>query len=48
MKITKSEYKKAKAIVLKTKNDSISFLQRNLGIGYERARVLMQMIKDEQ
>jgi len=30
-------YKKAKAIVLKDKNCSISYLQRNLEIGYNRA-----------
>lgn len=38
-------YKKAKTIVLKEKNYSISYLQRNLEIGYNRAREIIELMK---
>lgn len=38
-------YKKAKKIVKITNNYSISYLQRKLGVGYNRAFSLMKKIK---
>ena len=38
-------YKKAKKIVIENNNASISFVQRKLMIGYERARVLIQELE---
>ncbi len=38
-------YQQAKVIVLKDKNCSISYLQRNLEIGYTRARVIVELLE---
>lgn len=48
MKIDKKLLKKARQIVSKHNNYSISFLQRNLEVGYNRAAILMEIIKKEQ
>jgi len=45
MKIDKQLLKQAKQVVLKTNNYSIMHLQRNLQIGYNRAAVVMEIIK---
>ncbi len=45
MTINKQEIKKAKKIVLSNNNFSISFLQRTLQVGYNRAAVVMDIIK---
>ena len=45
MEINKEQLKQARQIVLKYNNYSIAFLQRTLGIGYNRAGVLMEQIK---
>ena len=44
-------YKKAKAIFLKDKNCSISYLQRNLEIGYnraKRAKIIIELLEAEK
>jgi len=41
-------YKKTKAIVLQDKNCSISYLQRNLQIGYNRARIIVDLLESEK
>ena len=41
-------YKKAKAIFLKDKNCSISYLQRNLEIGYNRAKIIIELLEAEK
>lgn len=41
----KNLFKEAKHIVITTDNYSISFLQRTLGIGYNRAAELMKVIR---
>ncbi|SFZ98615.1 hypothetical protein MNB_SV-5-247 [hydrothermal vent metagenome] len=41
-------YKKAKALVLKDKNFSPSYVQRKLEIGYNRAVKIVEHIKNEQ
>jgi len=41
-------YKKAKAIVLQDENCSISYLQRNLQIGYNRARIIVDLLESEK
>jgi len=38
-------YKKAKEIVLQDKNCSISYIQRNLEIGYNRARKIVELLE---
>jgi len=38
-------YEKAKVIVLKDKNTSISYLQRTMGIGYNRAGNIMDQLE---
>ena len=48
MQIDKQLLKQAKQIVSKTNNYSISHLQRNLQIGYDRATVIMQIIQNSQ
>ena len=48
MNIDKKLLKKARQILEKHNNYSISFLQRNLEVGYNRAAVLMEIIKKEQ
>ncbi len=48
MTIDNKILKKSKQIVLKHNNYSISFLQRKLEVGYNRAAVLMEIIKKEQ
>jgi len=40
-------YKKAKVIVLQDKNCSISYLQRNLEIGYNRAGKIVELLEAE-
>lgn len=45
MKIDKKLYDKSKVIVFRTKNYSISHLQRHLGVGYGTAVVLMELVK---
>lgn len=40
-------YKKIKALVLKDKNLSPSYVQRKLGIGYTRAVEIIEYIKNE-
>ncbi len=47
MVIDKKLLKKARQIVSKHNNYSISFLQRNLEVGYNRAATLMYIIKKE-
>ena len=44
MEINKQQLKQARQIVLKHNNYSISFLQRTLGIGYNRAAVMMEHV----
>jgi len=41
-------YKKAKVIVLEDENCSISYLQRNLEIGYNRARAIIELLELEK
>lgn len=41
----KNLFKEAKHIVVTTDNYSISFLQRTLGIGYNRAADLMKIVR---
>ena len=41
-------YKKAKVIVLQDENCSISYLQRNLEIGYNRARIIVELLESEK
>ena len=41
-------YSRAKKIVKKSNNYSITHLQRRLGNGYECARVIIKMIEDEE
>ena len=41
-------YKKAKVIVLQDENCSISYLQRNLEIGYNRARIIIELLELEK
>ncbi len=41
----KNLFKEARHIVITTDNYSISFLQRTLGIGYNRAADLMKVIR---
>jgi len=41
-------YKKAKVIVLEDENCSISYLQRNLEIGYNRARIIIELLELEK
>lgn len=40
-------YKKAKLIVLEDKNCSISYLQRTLEIGYNRASIIVGLLESE-
>ena len=39
-------YKKAKTIVLQDNNSSISYLQRKLEIGYNRARLIIELLEE--
>ncbi len=41
----KNLFKEARHIVISTNNFSISFLQRTLGIGYNRASDLMKIVR---
>jgi len=41
-------YKKAKVIVLEDENYSISYLQKNLEIGYNRARIVVELLESEK
>jgi len=41
-------YKKAKVIVLQDDNCSISYLQRNLEIGYNRASMIVELLESEK
>jgi len=41
-------YKKAKVIVLQDENCSISYLQRNLVIGSNRARMIIELLESEK
>ncbi len=45
MEASKQQLKQARQIVLKHNNYSIAFLQRTLGVGYNRAGVLMEQIQ---
>lgn len=47
MKINSNEIKSAKRIVQTTQNNSISFLQRKMGVSYEKARRLMGIVEKE-
>jgi len=38
-------YKKAKVIILQDKKCSIPYLQRNLEIGYDRARIIIELLE---
>jgi len=40
-------YIKAKSIVQNDKNCSISYIQRKLEIGYNRAGIIMQLLEDD-
>ena len=41
-------YQKAKKIVLKENNASISFLQRKLMVGYNTAKIIIKQFEDDK
>ena len=47
MKIDYNEIKSAMQIVQTTQNRSISHLQRQMGVSYEKARRLMEIVEKE-
>ncbi len=45
MKVTNKLYNKAKEIAIRDNNYSISYLQRKLQIGYNKAREIVKLLK---